>query len=118
WRNSPSASQQVQRRIGELELKKGDLETKVEAAKRSHQARPLLHPEMSTLYRDWVVEARDGLRDPDKRTGAVSALRRIVEKVVLTPQGGVLGIELKGDLASMLAAASPKAEAEDLRRQV
>lgn len=42
----------------------------------------------------------------------------MVEKIVFTPKNGVLEIELEGDLAAMLAAASPKAEAEDLQRTV
>jgi hypothetical protein len=32
----------------------------------------------------------------------------MVEEVVLTPEGDKLGIVLRGDLASMLAAAGPK----------
>ncbi len=42
----------------------------------------------------------------------------MVDEIVLTPEGEKLEIVLKGDLAAMLAAASAKAEAEDLRRQV
>ena len=48
----------------------------------------------------------------------MAALRKMVEEIVLTPEGDTLGIVLKGDLAAMLAAASPQAEAEDLQRQV
>ena len=42
----------------------------------------------------------------------------MVEKIVLTPQGETLGIVLKGDLTAMLAAAGPKSDSEDLRRQI
>ena len=42
----------------------------------------------------------------------------MVEGIVPTPDGEKVGIVLKRDLAAMLAAASPRAEAEDLRRQV
>ena len=68
----------------------------------------------------WIVtdEARDGLRDPDRRMEAMTALRAMVEEIVLTPDGDALGIVLKGDLAAMLAAASPKQEASEIRRQV
>lgn len=101
-----------------LEQKKADLAGVIAAAERAQRARPLLHPDMGKLYRDWVIEARDGLNDADRRAGATEALRTMVEEIVLTPEGDKLGILLKGDLAAMLAAASPKAEAEDLQRQV
>ena len=67
------------------------------------KARPLLHPEMGKLYREWVIDARNGLRDADRRTDAMTALRAMVEEIVLTPEQGTLGIVLKSDLAAMLA---------------
>ncbi len=73
---------------------------------------------MGRMYRDRVIQAREGLRHEDRRAEAVTALRAMVEKIVLTPNNGVLEIELEGALAGMLAAASPKAEAEDLQRTV
>ena len=73
---------------------------------------------MGKLYRDWVIEARDGLNDADRRAGATTALRAMVEEIVLTPEGETLGIVLKGDLAAMLAAASPRSDSADLQRQV
>ena len=72
---------------------------------------------MGKIYRDWVIEARDGLNDADRRGGATAALRAMVEEIVLTPEGDGLGIVLKGDLAAMLAAAGLTSDAEDLRRQ-
>lgn len=73
---------------------------------------------MGKLYRDRVIEARDGLNDADRRADATAALRGMVEEILFTPEGETLAIVLKGDLAAMLAAASPKAEASELRRQV
>ncbi len=102
-----------------LERKKAELAATIVAAERAQHARPLLHPNMGTLYRDWVIEARDGLGDPERRPDATTALRAMVEEIVLTPQDdGRLNILLKGDLAAMLAAAGPKADADDLHRQV
>jgi hypothetical protein len=95
-----------------------ELAATLEAAKRAQRSRPLLHPEMGKLYRDWVIEARDGLNDADRRADATAALRGMVEEILFTPDGETLAIVLKGDLAAMLAAASPKAEASDMRRQV
>ena len=73
---------------------------------------------MGKLYRDWVIDARNGLRDPDRRTEAMTALRAMVEEIVLTPEAGKLAIVLKGDLAGMLAAASPRSDSADLQRQI
>jgi hypothetical protein len=42
----------------------------------------------------------------------------MVEEIVFTPAGDSLAIVLKGDLAAMLAAASPKAKDSEMRRQV
>jgi hypothetical protein len=61
-----------------------------------------------------VIDARDRLRDPDRRTDAMTALRAMVEEIVLTPGEGKLRIVLKGDLA----AASPRSNSEDVQRQV
>ena len=45
----------------ELLAKKADLAATIVAAERAQRARPLLHPEMGKLYREWVIDARDGL---------------------------------------------------------
>jgi DNA invertase Pin-like site-specific DNA recombinase len=119
WNGEKDAlADSVRTELATLERRKGELAAIVEAAQRAQHARPLLHPEMGKLYRDWVIEARDGLNDADRRTGATAALRAMVEEIVLTPEGEQLGIVLKGDLAAMLAAASPKAESSEMRRQV
>ena len=109
---------EVDARMTVLTDRKAELNATIAAAERAQKDRPLLHPEMGKLYRAWVLELRAGLQDDDHRAGAATALRAMVEKVELTPKDGVLGIELFGDLAAMLAAASPTAETEDLRRQV
>ena len=73
----------------------------VTAAERAQCSRPLLHPEMGKLYREWVIDARDGLRDQERRTDAMTALRAMVDEIVLTPEQGKLGIMLKGDFAKL-----------------
>jgi hypothetical protein len=70
------------------------------------------------LYRESVVEARDGLRDAERRSDAMAALRSMLERIVLTPEGDKLGIVLRGDLASMLAAAGPKSEASETHLRI
>jgi hypothetical protein len=58
----------------------------------------MLQPELAKLNRDWVIEARDGLNDADRRASATTALRAMVEgMIVLTPEGDALAIPSKGD---------------------
>jgi hypothetical protein len=47
----------------------------------------------------------------------MTALRAIVHEIVLTPKDGELAIELAGDLAVMLAAASPRSISVGLRTE-
>ena len=42
----------------------------------------------------------------------------MIEEVVLTLEGDKLGIVLRGDLASMLAAAGPKSDASEVHLQI
>jgi len=64
---------------------------------------PLLHPEMA-YYRDRVGELYAALKsEPQNQQMAVTeALRALVEKIILTPEKGVLQIDVRGDLAGIL----------------
>jgi hypothetical protein len=84
---------------------------------------PLLHPEMTRIYRAKVTELARALQEPDSRSEATEALRGLVDAIVLTPDqaGETLQIELRGNLATMLGATvqtkrSP--ESDDLSLQV
>lgn len=66
---------------------------------------PLLHSNMADLYREKVLHLARALQHEESRTEAAEALRGLIETIVLTPQGDVLGIELRGNLAAMLKAA-------------
>ena len=66
---------------------------------------PLLHPSMADLYRTKVEELASALQREDTRLEASEMLRGLIEAIVLTPQDGQLRIELRGNLAAMLAAA-------------
>jgi site-specific DNA recombinase len=74
---------------------------------------PLLHPEMATFYRDQVAALHLALGDGDDASRAVAAerLRTLVSKIVLTPEGGKLTIDVHGDLAGILTIAHAKASA-------
>jgi len=65
---------------------------------------PLLHPEMADLYRQKVTTLAQALERPETRTEATEALRGLIDAITLTPEAGILRIELKGNLAAMLGA--------------
>ena len=67
---------------------------------------PLLHPGMADLYRQKVTALAEALEQPETRTEASEALRGLIDAIVLTPNQGELQIELKGNLAAMLSAAT------------
>lgn len=60
---------------------------------------------MADLYRSKVEELAAALQRQDTRLEASEMLRGLIEAIVLTPQDGQLRIELRGNLAAMLAAA-------------
>ena len=66
---------------------------------------PLLHPSLADLYQAKVEELAAALQRADTRLEASDMLRGLIESIVLSPEGGQLRIELKGNLAAMLAAA-------------
>jgi site-specific DNA recombinase len=67
---------------------------------------PLLHPEMAELYRQKVTALAQALGHPETRTEASETLRGLIDAIVLTPEQNELRIELKGNLAAMLSAAT------------
>ena len=67
---------------------------------------PLLHAGMADLYRQKVTALAQALEHPETRTEASEALRGLIDAIVLTPDQGELQIELKGNLAAMLGAAT------------
>jgi site-specific DNA recombinase len=65
---------------------------------------PLLHPEMATYYRNRVGELYTALKsEPQNQQMAVTeVLRALIEQIILTPDNGVLQIDVRGDLAGIL----------------
>jgi site-specific DNA recombinase len=82
--------------------RKDELETQLKTA---DEPPPLLHPSMADLYKSKVEELASALQREDTRLEASEMLRELIEAIVLTPETGHLRIELKGNLAAMLAAA-------------
>jgi site-specific DNA recombinase len=67
---------------------------------------PLLHPEMAEVYRQKVTRLAQALEQPGTRVEATQALRGLIDAIILLPTDGELRIELKGNLAAMLSAAT------------
>jgi site-specific DNA recombinase len=71
----------------------------------ANQPPPLLHPSMADVYRTKVEGLAAALQREDTRLEASETLRGLIDAIVLMPEKGQLRIELRGNLAAMLAAA-------------
>jgi site-specific DNA recombinase len=67
---------------------------------------PLLHPNMGEIYRRKVSALATALGNTETRLEAAELIRTLVERVILTPEDGQLGIQLRGALAGILAVAT------------
>src|ERR1700730_15933523 len=65
----------------------------------------LLHPEMANFYRIQVAELYGALQEEAeaKRLKAGEVLRSPVKEIILTPEDSELQIDVRGDLAGILA---------------
>jgi site-specific DNA recombinase len=90
----------VNAKLKALEGQKAALEDKLVA---TPDAGPLLHPALATTYRDMVERLEASLRQPDIGREASELIRGLIDAIILTPVGGKLEIELRGDLAGIIA---------------
>jgi len=65
------------------------------------------------VYREKVQNLCRALKSEEGRTGAVEAIRALVETILLEPDGDQLKITLQGDLAGMLSAARDSKRSPD-----
>jgi len=87
-------------KIKELEARQDELDAHLAALPRTDA--PLLHPNLATLYRDKVAALREVLGQGADRDRAMELIRSLIEEVRLTPAGGTLHVELRGELAGIL----------------
>ncbi len=87
--------------IKALDARRKELQAQLDTA---DEPPPLLHPEMAGLYRQKVTTLAHALEAAETRTEAREALRGLIDAITLTPEAGILRIELKGNLAAMLGA--------------
>jgi len=85
-----------------LECRKAELERQIVDAE---MPPPLLHPEMATFYREQVSALHEALQTDSEATRlrAGEVLRSLVKEIILTPEAGELKIDVRGDLAGILA---------------
>jgi site-specific DNA recombinase len=92
-----------------LEARKAELQSRLNAPEMPE----LLHPRMADVYREKVSSLSLALESEESRTGAVEAIRALIEAILLEPDGERLKITLKGDLAGMLSAARDSKRSPD-----
>jgi site-specific DNA recombinase len=65
--------------------------------------RTLVHPGLAELYRRKVTALHEALDDENTREEAMELIRSLIEAIVLIPDGTGLRVEVRGDLAAILA---------------
>jgi hypothetical protein len=76
---------------------------------------PRLHPNLAEVYRQRMAELTRVL-ESDNAAGARELVRSLVETITLVPNGGVLRIEVRGELAAILRMAQGAEQARDAGR--
>ena len=93
----------VKDRSGKLEARKAELAAMLASAE---EPPPVLHPTMAVVYRERVAALHEALRQDETRAQAAEVIRSLVSEIVLTPEGWVLQIDVRGDLAGILTIAA------------
>ncbi|NQV79365.1 MAG: recombinase family protein [Alphaproteobacteria bacterium] len=91
--------------LEKLEARREQLEREIRSGA---EPKPLIHPNLAELYRKKVVELETLLTEDGAEAEAVQLVRGLVEEITLSPEAGELRVDLKGDLAAILAIASNK----------
>ena len=102
-----------------LEQRQDELEREIG---RAPEPQPLFHPNLAELYRQKVAALEQALQDPQDGAEAMEMIRSLIERLVLTPEDGMLRIDLTGELAAILSIAQkdqrPRPEDEARASQV
>ena len=95
--------ERIKARSDQLEQRKAQVESTLAAAE---EPPPVLHPSMAVIYRERVTGLYEALQQEGARATASDVIRSLVSEIVLTPAAGELLVDLRGDLAGILAIAS------------
>jgi site-specific DNA recombinase len=66
---------------------------------------PLIHPNLAEVYRRKVAALQEALAQEPGRTEAMEIVRSLIDAIVLVPDKGSLRVEVRGELAAILALA-------------
>ncbi|MGV1833075.1 recombinase family protein [Agrobacterium vitis] len=96
----------------QLKVRKAELNSFLATAE---ELPPLLHPAMALQYRLRTQQLYETLQDDseEKRVEAANVIRSLVEDIVLTPVGGKVEIDVRGDLAGILTIAVERKKPRD-----
>nr|WP_281416985.1 recombinase family protein [Ancylobacter lacus] len=99
---SDDAPTRMMKQMKDLEGRQIELKTFLQEAE---EPPPLLHPNMAHYYRVQVDELYAALQEDSeaKRMVAADVMRSLVREIILTPENGELQIDVRGDLAGILA---------------
>jgi site-specific DNA recombinase len=75
---------------------------------------PLLHPKLAEVYRQRVERLHEALSEPSMRDEAFELIRSLIDEIRLMPDKDRLNIELRGELAGILALAMDRKKPGDL----
>ncbi len=96
------AAERLNEKMVGLERRQKELKAFLQEAE---EPPPLLHPNMAHHYRVQVDELYAALQEDSeaKRLVAADVIRTLVREIILTPEDGALQIDVRGDLAGILA---------------
>lgn len=100
--NDDEAPTRMMKQMKELEARQKELKAFLQEAE---EPPPLLHPNMAHHYRIQVDELYAALQEDSeaKRMTAADLMRSLVKEIILTPEDSELQIDVRGDLAGILA---------------
>ncbi len=98
------AADKINAKMVGLEARKKELERDLA---QTQEPQPMLHPNMAHHYRAQLDNLYQALEhdDENKRFEAAEVIRSLIEAILLVPEGGELKIDVRGDLAGILAIA-------------
>jgi hypothetical protein len=79
---------------------------------------PRLHPNLTELYRQKIMNLAEALNEEDTRLEAAECLRGLIEEIRLVPKSGKLQIELYGELAALLNLANKHPRSKETGVQI
>ncbi|MFZ2137520.1 MAG: recombinase family protein, partial [Xanthobacteraceae bacterium] len=68
--------------------------------------RPFIHPNLAEAYRRKVAALHEALAEEASRLEAMELIRSLVDAITLVPENGILRVEVRGELAAILALAA------------